>query len=213
MSFELSEYKLKHIVSLEEGLLENTRLEIPIEGKSYTFKVDQVKTEIIELVDYFKYAEVNLAGGPLEQILKGFTYGKSHNELNEHEIYEIRFSKFKAEIEDKEYEFEITGVGPTALKVSLFLRYDVIEKEETSLEKTLKELILDEYSDLIYDNVSHQEKLKELKKEYEDKQAEQEKIREEVRKEQEEKERKRRELEEMLNANKPKNNERPFKMY
>ena len=213
MSFEISDYKLKHIVSVEDGLLENTRLELPVEGKTYTFKIDQVKTEIIELVDYFKYAEVKLAGGPLEQILKGFTYGKSHGELNEHEIYEIRFSNFKAEIEGKQYEFEITGVGPTALKVSLFLRYDIIEKEETSLEKDLKELILEEYSDLIYDNVSYQEKLQELKKEYEKKQKKQEKLREEVRKEQEEKERKRKELEEMLNANKPKNNERPFKMY
>lgn len=213
MSFELGEYKLKHIVSLEEGLLEGTRIEIPIERKSYSFKIDQVRTEIIELVDYFKYGEVKLAGGPLEQKLKGFTYGKSHNELNEHEIYEIRFSKFKAEIENKEYEFEITGVGPTALKISLFLRYDIIEKEETSIEKALKELILEEYGDLIYDNASNQEKLKELKKEYEEKSAKQEKIHEEVLREEKEKERKRRELEEMLNANKPKNNERPFKMY
>ena len=213
MSFEIGEYKLKHIVSLEDGLLEGTHLEIPIEGKSYTFKIDQVRTEIIELVDYFKYGEVKLAGGPLEQTLKGFTYGKSHNELNEHEIYEIRFSKFKAEIEDKEYEFEITGVGPTALKISLFLRYDIIEKEETSIEKALKELILEEYGDLIYDNASNQEKLKELKKEYEEESVKQEKIHEEVLREEKEKERKRRELEEMLNANKPKNNERPFKMY
>lgn len=213
MSFELGEYKLKHIVSLEEGLLEGTRIEIPIEGKSYSFKIDQVRTEIIELVDYFKYGEVKLAGGPLEQKLKGFTYGKSHNELNEHEIYEIRFSKFKAEIENKEYEFEITGVGPTALKISLFLRYDIIEKEETSIEKALKELILEEYGDLIYDNASNQEKLKELKKEYEEESAKQEKIHEEVLREEKEKERKRKELEEMLNANKPKNNERPFKMY
>lgn len=43
------------------------------------------------------------------------------------------------------------------------------------------------------------------------KQAEQDKIREEVRREQAEKERKMRELEEILNANKPK--ERPFKRY
>ena len=52
-----------------------------------------------------------------------------------------------------------------------------------------------------------------MKKDFDEREAEQEKIREEVRLEQEEKERKRRELEEMLNRNKPKNNERPFKMY
>ena len=138
MSFEIINYKLKHIVSLKEGLINNYRLEIPIEGNNYTFKIDEVKTEILELIAFFNYNEIRLASGSLEKKLKDFTYGKSYNELNEHEIYEIRFSKFKAEIENKEYEFEITGAGPTALKVSLFLRYDHIEKEETSLEKKTK---------------------------------------------------------------------------
>ena len=213
MSFEINDYKLKHIVSIEDDLLNDYRIEIPIEGETYTFKIDLVKTEIIELIAFIKYGEVKLAIGPLEKKLKDFTYGKSFSDLNDHEIYEIRFSKFKAKVDEKEYEFEITGVGPTALKVSLFLRYDTIELEETSLERKLKEHILDEYSDLINDNESYQEKLKKLDAEYKQQQGERERIREEVRKEQEEKERKRRELEEMLNANKPKNNERPFKMY
>lgn len=213
MSFEISDYKLKHIVSLKDGLLNNYNFEIPVEGKKYTFKIDDVKTEIIELIDYFKYGEVKLAIGPLEEKLKDYTHGKSYSDLNEHELYEIRFSKFKAEIENKQYEFEITGAGPTALKLSLFIRYDDIENEDTSLERVLKKVILDEYSDLVKNNISYQEKLKELKEEYEERQMKQERIREEVRKEQEEKERKRKELEEMLNANKPKNNERPFKMY
>ena len=213
MSFEIENYKLKHIVSLKDGLLDNYRFEIPIEGNNYSFKVDEVKTEIIELIDYFKYNEVKIAHGPLEKKLKDFTYGKSYNDLNEHEIYEIRFSKFKARIENKEYEFEITGVGPTALKVSLFLRYDIIENEDTSLERKLKQIILDDYGEIINDNKSYQDKLKELDKEYKEQESERERIREEVRKEQEEKERKRKELEEMLNSNKPKNNEKPFKMY
>lgn len=211
MSFDINDYKLKHIVSLKEGLIDNTSIGITIEGDKYIFKIDEVKSEIIELVDYFKYGEVRLAIGSMEKKLKNFTYGKSYSDLNDHELYDIRFSKFKAEIEGKQYEFEITGAGPTALKVSLFLRYDNIEKEETSLEKVIKELILDEYSDIINDNITYQEKLKEIKKEYEHKQAEQEKIREEARLEQAEKERKWRELEERLNSNKPK--DRPFKMY
>lgn len=213
MSFDINEYKLKHIVSLEEELIDQKRVEIPIEGSSYTFKIDDVKTSIIELISFFKYGEIKLAMGPLEQKLKDFTYGKNYNDFNEHEIYEIKFSKFKAEIEGKDFEFDITGVGPTAIKVSLYLRYDIIEKEETSVTTELKELILNEYGDLVSNNESYQEKLKELKKESEEVEAEQERIRDEVRREQEEKERKRKELEEMLNANKPKNNERPFKMY
>ena len=213
MSFDINDYKLKHIVSLKDGLLENYRFEISIEGSNYTFKIDEVKTEIIELINFIKYSEVNLEKGSLEKKLKDFTYGKSFSELNEHEIYEIRFSKFKAEVENNEYEFEITGAGPTALKVSLFLRYDNIENENTTLEKNLKQLILNEYTDLVYDNLSYQEQLKELNNEYKKQQNERNRIREEVKKEEEEKERKRKELEEMLNSNKPKNNERPFKMY
>ena len=169
-----------------------------------------MKTEVVELIQYFKYNEVKLAMGSLEIKLKNFTYGKSYRDLNDHEIYKIRFSKFTAKVEEKNYEFEITGVGPTALKVSLFLRYDEIEKEETSLEKTLKELIIDEYIGFIKDNAKNQKKLKEMKKEYEERQGEQEKIREEVRREQAEKERKWRELEERLNSNKPQDN-KPFK--
>lgn len=212
MSFDINDYKLKHIVSLKDGLIENTRIEMRIEGSKYTFKIDNVKSEVIELVDYFKYGEVKLAIGSMEKKLKNFTYGKSYNDLNDHELYEIRYSKFKAEIESKEYDFEITGAGPTALRVSLYLKYNEIEKEETSLEKQLKNLILNEYGDIINDNVSYHEKLKELKEEYEEKQAEQEKIREEVEREKAEKERKWRELEERLNSNKPKN-DKPFKMY
>ena len=212
MSFDLNEYKLKHIISLKDGLIEYTRIPISIEGKNYTFKIDTVKTEIIELVDYFKY-EIKHDIGPIEKKLKDYTYGKSYNELNENELYNIRFSKFKAEVEGKPYEFEITGAGPAALKVSLFLRYDIIEKEETLLEKELKELILNKYGNIIDNNITYQEKLKQLKKEYDVELAKREKIREEIRKEQEEKERKRKELEEMLNSNKPKNNNKPFKMY
>ena len=81
------------------------------------------------------------------------------------------------------------------------------------MKKKLKQIILDEYTDVVNDDIANQEKLKELDKEYKEKQSERERIREEVRKEQEEKEKKRKELEEMLNSNKPKNNERPFKMY
>lgn len=209
MSFDINEYKLKHVISLKEGLIDGYRVSIDIEGSEYNFKIDEVKTEIVELIQFFKYGEVKSAKGSLEKKLKDFTYGKSYNDFNEHEIYEIRFSKFSEKIDGKTYDFEITGVGPTALKVSLYLRYDEIEKKETTLEKTLKEIILKEYSDLIKDN---QNKLKEMKKEYDEEHQKQAKIREEVRREQAEKERKMRELEERLNSNKPKDN-KPFKIY
>ena len=55
MSFDINDYKLKHIVSLKDGLLENYRFEISIEGSNYTFKIDEVKTEIIELINFIKY--------------------------------------------------------------------------------------------------------------------------------------------------------------
>lgn len=203
MSFDITDYKLKHIVSLKEGYLNDTYVNLPIEGNEYKFKIDQARSEIIELVIYFKYDEVKSEIGPLEKILKGYTYGKNYRELNDHELYEIRFSKFNAKIDGKSYKFEITGAGPTALKVSLFLTYKIIEKEETSLEKFFKELILKEYSDIINNNPSYREKLKILKEEDEKKQAEIAKLDEEIRREQEEKERKWRELEARLNSNKP----------
>lgn len=211
MAFDITEYKLKHIVSLKPELLDRMIVLIPIEGVIYQFRADKVASEIIELVDYVQYDEVKMAAGPLEKELKNFTYGKSRGQLSDHEVYEIRFSKFKLDILTKEYEFEITGVGPRALRVSLNLRYDHIEGEETRFEQQLKEMIMDKYSYRIENNPAYQNKLKQMKKDYEEKRAQQDKIREEVRREQAEKERKMRELEERLNANKPK--ERPFKRY
>lgn len=202
MSFDISEYKLKHIVSLEDGLIGYERLGVSIEDGRYTYKIDNVQSEIIELVDYYQYREIKLSNGPIEKILKGFTYGKSYRELNDHEIYEIRFSKFNAKIEGKTYEFQITGAGPTAIKVSLFLRYDEIDKEETSLERDLKDKILKKYEDKILNNSNYQEKLKQLKKEDDEYQSKMNDLDEEIRREQEEKERKWRELEARLNSNK-----------
>ena len=119
-------------------------------------------------------------------------------------------SDFKMNVNHEEYELEIRGVGPVALKVSIFIKYHEIDKAEKNIEKTLTEYISEKYPKIINDNTSYQEKLKKLQEESDKYEAEQEKIREEVRLEQEEKERKRKELEEMLNRDKPKF-EKPFK--
>lgn len=202
MSFDISEYKLKHIVSLEDGLIDYKRFEITIEDSRYLYKIDNVESELIELVDYYQYGEIKLAKGPIEKILKGFTYGKGYGELNDHEIYDIRYSIFYAKIEGKTYEFQITGVGPTAIKVSLFLRYNEIDKEKTSLERVLKKMILEKYEYKILNNPNYQKKLKQLKKDDEEYQSKMNDIDEDIRREEEEKERKWRELETRLNLNK-----------
>lgn len=213
LTFDINKYKLKHIISVKDGKLNYNSVLISIDGEIYSFRIEEVKSEIIELVSYFKYGEIKLASGPLEKTLKGYTFGKTRGELSDYEVYNIRFSKFKIEHDGKQYELEITGVGPKAVKVSLFLRYDIIENEDTYLEKELKEMILDKYTDIILNNKNYQDKIIEMEEEYNKRKAKQDKIREEVRREQEEKERKRRELEELLNSNKPKNNDRPFKLY
>lgn len=107
---------------MNKNLLEDVSKTIDIDGESYKFNIDNIATEIIEFISYFKYDEINAARGPVEKRLKDFTYGKNFNELSEHEVYDIRFSKFKIPIEGDEHELEITGVGPTALKVSLFVK-------------------------------------------------------------------------------------------
>ena len=183
---------------------------IPIGESIYPFRIEEVKSQLIEIIDFFEYLDVKLAGGPLEAELKGFTYGKTRNELSDNEVFKIRFSKFIMEIDEKDYEFEISGVGPKALKVSLYLKYDDIDKAENYIESQLKEIILDKYAPLFKDKY-YQEKLIEIKNESDKQEAEQAKLKDEVRREQEEKERKWRELEERLNSNKPSN--RPFKPY
>lgn len=210
MSFDIADYKLKQIIQVKEGLLNRKTIFIPIGESIYSFRIEEVKSQLIEIIDFFEYLDVKLAGGPLEAELKGFTYGKTRNELSDNEVFKIRFSKFIMEIDEKDYEFEISGVGPRALKVSLYLKYDDIDKAENYIESQLKEIILDQYAPLFKDKY-YQEKLIEIKNESDKQEAEQAKLKDEVRREQEEKERKWRELEERLNSNKPSN--RPFKPY
>lgn len=207
-----SEYKLKDLISLNPDLISNLRTTLKVDGSDYEFRTFDVHSSFIELGDFFDYTQIKRAYGPIEQKLKDFTYGKSFSDFSDNEVYKIKKSTFKVDIEGDEYDLEITGVGPIALKVSLFLIYSKFEKGINPFEKRLKQIILDKYNPLLKDE-NNLKKLNEIKKESEKREAELEKIREEVKKEQEEKERKRKELEEMLNQNKPKNNNRPFKMY
>ena len=207
-----SEYKLKDIVSLDPDLISNLRTPLKVDGENYEFRTFDVHSSFIEIGDFFDYSQIKRAYGPIEEKLKDFTFGKSFNDFSDYEVYKIKKSTFKVDIEGDEYDLEITGVGPVALKVSLFLIYSKFEKGINPLEKRLTQAILDKYNPLLKDE-NNLKKLKEIKEESDKREAELEKIREEVKKEQEEKERKRKELEEMLNRNKPKNNDRPFKMY
>lgn len=204
------DYKLKHIVSLNPDLISNLRINLDVDGQDYRFRTFDVRSEIIELGDFFDYNTIKQAYGPIERKLKDFTYGKSFSDFSDYEVFKIKKSTFKVDIHGKQYELEITGVGPIALKVSLFLSFAKIDNEDDIFKRNLKSIILDRYDNVI--EMNH-DKLSQMKKEYNEREAKQEKIREEVKREQAEKERKRRELEEMLNRNKPKNNERPFKMY
>ncbi|WP_405286984.1 hypothetical protein [Methanobrevibacter sp.] len=202
MSFDISDYKLKHIIKVKDDLLNRRRVLIPIGENIYEFRIEEIKSEFIEIIKYFEYLEVTLSYGPLEAELNGFTNGKTRNQLTDNEVYAIRFSKFKMEVGKKDYEFEISGVGPRALKVSLYVKYRDIEEAENLIESQLKDIILDEYTPLFKDK-RYQEKLIEIKKESDQQEAEQARIKDEVRREQEEKERKWRELEARLNSNKP----------
>ena len=211
MSFDITDYKLKHIVSIDSSLLDGEKLIMEIDDKLYIFKADRITSEFIEFVKYFKYGEIKNNFGPIEKELKNYTYGKSFNDLSEHELYKIRFSKFKVPIFGDAHELEITGAGPTALKVSLYMNFNKIETLDSILERNLKEEIIKIYTPKIENNEKYQEQLRELKEKYDEEINKREKIREEVRKEEEEKERKRRELEELLNSNKPKTNDKPFR--
>ena len=209
MTFDISQYKLKHIVSIQPHLMESISILLNIDENLYNFKVDDVGKELVEFVAYFKHNDIKYATRPIEKEINKITHGKSKNQMSkQHQFYAYN-SKFKLPIEGKDYEFEITGIGPSAVKLSLYLKFNNIEKSNVSFEKSLKQKIEEKYGLIIENNESYQAKLNELKKEYNAQQAKQAAIEEEVRKEQEEKERKRRELEELLNKNKPKPFDRP----
>ena len=213
MIFDISNFKLKHIVSIQPELIENKTFILNIDDDVYSFKVERAASKIIELFHFFKYHEINSSSGSIEKKLKGFTYGKSFNNLSQNEIYNIRSSNFYLSVEGDKHEFEITGVGPIAVKVSLFLKYDEIESLKNKSVLRIKQELLDVYTPLLEKNQSYQNKLIKINEDYEKQIAKDNAIQNEIEKEEAEKERKRKELEEMLNRNKPSNNQRPFKMY
>ena len=213
MEFNINEYKLKHMVSINPNLIKNIDLDINIEGMKYTFNSNDVNNIYIEFVHYFQYNDIKLALGPVEKKLKEFTKGKSFDDFSKYELYEIRFSKFNVKINGKNYPLEIRGAGPVALKISLFMKFSDIDSIDNPLEKKLKTMLRRIYTKLIENNETYKEKLLILKIESDKEEEKQAKIKEEVRREEEEKRRKMEELEKILNSNKPKNNENPFKRF
>lgn len=202
MTFDISQYKIKHIVSIRPSLMEYMTIHLNIDENLYKFKVEEVGGQLIEFVDYFKHNDIRYATRPIENEINKITHGKSKNQMTRQHQFHAYNSTFKIPIEGKDFEFEITGIGPSAVKLSLYLKYEDIEKSEVTFERSLKEKIEEKYTDIIENNPTYQAKLNELKKEYDAQQAKQAAIEEEVRKEQEEIARKRRELEEFLNSHK-----------
>lgn len=208
MTFDISQYKLKHIVSIRPYLIKDMLIAFDIKGTTYNFKVKESGSELVEFEQFFKHRDIRSLAGPIENEINNITHGKSKNQMSKKHQHYVYNSKFKLPIEGNDYEFEITGIGPAAVKLGLFLKFNNIETSDVSFEKKFKQEILDIYSKIIEDNENYQAKLNQLKKEYDAQQAKQAAIEEQVRKEEEEKARKRRELEEFLSRNKP---EKPFK--
>lgn len=211
MAFDINQYKLKHIVSLRSYLIEDMYLTFNVDGTDYDFKIVEAGKELIELAYFSKYDEIKRAFGPIEKEIKNITYGKTASQMKYYEKNRVYNSTFRLPIDGKQFEFEITGVGPVAIKLSLFLRYDHLENGTTDAEISLRNRILNRYVDSIENSESYQKQLDELKKEYDEQQAKQKQAEEEAKREEEEKIRKRKELEEFLNRNKPKNDDKPFR--
>lgn len=53
MSFDISDYKLKHIIKVKDDLLNRRRVLIPIGESTYTFRIEEIKSEFIEIIDFF----------------------------------------------------------------------------------------------------------------------------------------------------------------
>ena len=123
MAFNINNYHIKHLVSLNPDFINETRIDLDIEGRYYDFKCEEVRTSVMEFVHYCRYSEIKSKIGPLEEKLNEFTHGKSFNQLNDYQRFDIKKSKFKVDIFDNTYELEITGVGPVALKISLFITF------------------------------------------------------------------------------------------
>ena len=174
-------YKIKHIVALNPNLLKGRKIYLDIEDSIYSFKIDDVKTSIIEFTAYFPHEDIRNEMGPIEKKLLGITYGKSKSQMETWQ-YVKSFTEFKMFIGNDPFKFEVKGVGEVSVKVNLYVTFKQIDEAKSNLCKELKSTILDLYESEINRNKN---KLDELKRKDEKEEAEREKIREEQRKREE----------------------------
>ena len=74
-------YKIKHIIAQNPNKLKGNRVIFSVEGTVYSFKIDEIRTTIMELTEYFPHEDIRNRIGPIEEELMGITYGKSKSQM------------------------------------------------------------------------------------------------------------------------------------
>ncbi|MBE6496660.1 MAG: DUF4337 domain-containing protein [Methanobrevibacter thaueri] len=161
-------YKVKHIIAQNPNKLKGNRVIFSVEGTVYSFKIDEIRTTIMELTEYFPHEDIRNRIGPIEEELMGITYGKSKSQMEAWQ-YAKSFTDFKVNVDGNPFKFEVKGVGPSAVKLNLYITFKEIDEAKSNLCKELKSKILESYEDEISRNKS---KLDELKRKDDELEAE-----------------------------------------
>ena len=168
-------------------------------NSNYSFLVFDIGHNALDIVGFFKYGDIILFSGPVENELHQLISGRTQSPSTLARVaYDRRFYLYEEKLDilvnDDEYSFKIDGVGPEAIKLTTQVTYDDIATSDRSLEVLLRNLIEDLYRRKLNDESF----LKKVEKDWDDENRYNQKLDEAVSKEEAEKIRKRKELEEFL---------------
>lgn len=156
--------EIKNLALLNKRNLRNKFFKVPSNGEEYKFKISGIGASFIKIEKFFYYKDIT------KKVLDGNTHCleysigkiisdpfkknksvlKSEDQLRESALANkltLKRQYIDAFIGENEYEFKISGIGKSSVKVELYIGYDEIADElsvgnDVTLEFILYEIML-----------------------------------------------------------------------
>lgn len=199
---EYGAFKFRRIVFWDKSRMDRHHFSVVSDdGALYDCIIEDVGHNAVDIVLFFKYREIINSNASIERqlheaISKRITNPRVLKDTADDRKYDLYGHKVSLEVDNHNYNFEINGIGPQAVKISTQITYDEITTSDGELESSLREIIENKYASKFKDTAF----LKMVDAEWAEKEAHKNKIMDEVRKEEEIKRKKQEELERLLKS-------------
>ena len=197
---EYEGFKLKGVIFDKKYLLERECFSFKTEfGSKYEFIIHDIGYNALTIAGFFKYPDIIHSAGKIENQLHELIEDRATNPVSLANVadkrkYYLYGEKIYVNVDNGEYTFEITGIGPYAIKISMDITYDEIATSNKPLEVILKDFIENIYASKFNDR----ELTRKIDKQWQNELEEKRKVEEEIAQDKAWKRQKQKELEEFL---------------